>query len=173
MLKEDGIVGNAGLGERNERGHLLVEFAMSNQLAIKNTMFQKHPRRLYTWTSPDGKTKNKIDYIMIEKRWSSSIQNVTTKRDADCDTDHELLVATLKIRLKCKKKTDLPIRYNVQDISQDFKVEIRNRFKVLLEHIAEKCLDEIANEKYIHGNSGKTSPKKNQQKTKMDVRTNT
>ena len=72
---------------------------------------------------------------MIEKRWSSSIQNVTTKRDADCDTDHEFLVATLKIRLKCKKKTDLPICYNVQDISQDFKVEIRNRFKVLLENI--------------------------------------
>ena len=113
------------LSERNERGHLLVEFAMSNQLAIKNTMFQKHLRRLYTWTSPDGKTKNQIDYIMIEKRWSSSIQNVTTKRDAGCDTDHELLflVATLKIRLKCKKKTDLPIRYNVQNISQDFKLK--------------------------------------------------
>ena len=93
-----------------------------------------------------GKQKNQIDYIMIEKRWSSSIQNVTTKRDADCDTDHELLVATLKIRLKCKKKTDLPIRYNVQDISQDFKVEIRNRFKVLPQHIAEKYPDEIANE---------------------------
>ena len=92
------------------------------------------------------KTKNQIDYIMIEKRWSSSIQNVTTKRDADCDTDHELLVATQKIRLKCKKKTDLPIRYNGQDISQDFKVEIRNRFKVLQEHIAEKCPDEITNE---------------------------
>ena len=75
-----------------------------------------------------------------------TLLNVTTKRDADCDTDHELLVATLKIRLKCKKKTDLPICYNVQDISQDFKVEIRNRFKVLLEHIAEKCPDEIANE---------------------------
>ena len=88
-----------------------------------------------------------IDYIMIEKRWSSSIQNVTTKRDADCNADHELLVATLKIRLKCKKKTDLPICYNVQDISQDFKVEIRNCFKVLLEHIAEKYLDEIANER--------------------------
>ena len=92
------------------------------------------------------KQKNQIDYIMIEKRWSSSIQNVTTKRDADCDTDHKRLVATLKIRLKCKKKTDLPIRYNVQDISHDFKVELRNRFKVLLELIAEKCPDIIANE---------------------------
>ena len=92
------------------------------------------------------KQKNQIDYVMIEKRWSSSIQNVTTKRDADCDTDHKRLVATLKIRLKCKKKTDLPIRYNVQDISHDFKVELRNRFKVLLELIAEKCPDIIANE---------------------------
>ena len=36
-VEEDGIVGNAGLGERNESGHLLVEFAMSNQLAIKKT----------------------------------------------------------------------------------------------------------------------------------------
>ena len=44
----------SGLGERNERGSRLVEFALSNQLAIKNTMFEKHPRRLYTWTSPDG-----------------------------------------------------------------------------------------------------------------------
>ena len=34
-VEEDGIVGNAGLGERNEREHLFVEFAMSNQLAIK------------------------------------------------------------------------------------------------------------------------------------------
>ena len=36
-VEEDGILGNAGQGERNERGHLLVEFAMSNQLAIKKT----------------------------------------------------------------------------------------------------------------------------------------
>ena len=34
---EDGIVGNAGLGERNERGTFLVDFAISNQLTIKKT----------------------------------------------------------------------------------------------------------------------------------------
>ena len=55
--KEDGIVGNVGLGERNDRGIRLVDFAISNHLAIKNTMFEKHPRRQYTWTSPDGVTK--------------------------------------------------------------------------------------------------------------------
>ena len=107
--EEDGIIGNFGLGERNKRGDTVVDFAIADQLAIKNTMYQKHPRRLYTWTSPDTKTRNQIDYILIEKRWASTIQNVITKLNADCDTDHELLVATLKLKLKCKKNGARPI----------------------------------------------------------------
>ena len=46
-----------GLGERNDCGERLVEFAMENEMAITNTMFMNHKRRLYTWTSPDGDTK--------------------------------------------------------------------------------------------------------------------
>lgn len=108
--EEDGLIGKSGLGERNERGARLVEFALSNHLTIKNTMFEKHPRRLYTWTSPDGKTKNQIDYIMIEKRWSSTIQDVTTKPSADCDTDHELLVGTMKIKVSEDNHKTCPLR---------------------------------------------------------------
>ena len=144
--EEDGLIGMSGLGERNERGSRLVEFALSNQLAIKNTMFEKHPRRLYTWTSSDGKTKNQIDYIMVEKRWSSIIQDVTTKPSADCDTDHELLVGTMKLKLKCKKTTTRPVRYDVRDIDQNFTIETRNRFQALLFDIEEKEPDDIANE---------------------------
>ena len=55
---EDGIIGINGLGERNERGETLVDFALANQLSIKNTMFQKHSRWLYTWTSPHGNTRS-------------------------------------------------------------------------------------------------------------------
>ena len=46
--EEDGIVGNAGLGERNDRGIRIVDFAISNHLAIQSTMFKKQPRGLYT-----------------------------------------------------------------------------------------------------------------------------
>ena len=144
--EEDGIVGNVGLGERNDRGIRLVDFAMSNHQSIKNTMFVKHPRRLYTWTSPDGVTKNHIDYIMIEKRWASSIQDVTTKPSADCDTDHECLVATFKVKLKCKKITTRPVHYDVQEMDENFNIEVRNRFRVLLMNIEEKEPDEIVNE---------------------------
>ena len=38
----------------NEAGQRLIEFCQENALVIANTLFQKHKRRLYTWTSPDG-----------------------------------------------------------------------------------------------------------------------
>ena len=58
---EKRAIGNFALGERNDNGEELVNFAIENELFIMNTMFQKHPRRLFRWASPDGNTKNQID----------------------------------------------------------------------------------------------------------------
>ena len=49
-----GVTGKFGLGIQNEAGQRLIEFCQQNTLAIANTIFQQHKRRLYTWTSPDG-----------------------------------------------------------------------------------------------------------------------
>ena len=43
-----------GLGVQNQAGQRLIEFCQENALVIANSLFQKHKRRLYTWTSPDG-----------------------------------------------------------------------------------------------------------------------
>ena len=43
-----------GRGVQNEAGQRLTEFCQENTLAMANTLFQQHKRRLYTWTSPDG-----------------------------------------------------------------------------------------------------------------------
>ena len=48
-----GVTGKFGLGTWNEAGQRLIEFCQENALVIANTLFQKHKRRLYTWTSPD------------------------------------------------------------------------------------------------------------------------
>ena len=48
------VTGKFGLGIQNETGQRLIEFCQENALVIANTLFQKHKRRLYTWTSPDG-----------------------------------------------------------------------------------------------------------------------
>ena len=50
-----GETGKFGLGVRNEAGQRLIEFCQENALVIKNTLFQQHKRRLYTWTSPDSR----------------------------------------------------------------------------------------------------------------------
>ena len=77
----------------NEAGQRLIEFCQENTLVIENTLFQKHNRRLYTWTSPAGQYQNQIDYILCSQRWRRSIQSAKTRPGADCGSDHELLIA--------------------------------------------------------------------------------
>ena len=50
-----GVTGKFGLGVQNKAGQRLTEFCQENALVIANTLFQQHKRRLYTWTSPDGR----------------------------------------------------------------------------------------------------------------------
>ena len=63
-----GVTGKFGLGIQNEAGQRLIEFCQENALAIANTLFQQHKRRLYTWTSPDGQHRNQIDSILCSQR---------------------------------------------------------------------------------------------------------
>lgn len=79
-------------------------------MAVTNTWFQHHPRRLYTWKSPgeqaENVIRNQIDYILIGSRFASSIKAARTYPGADINSDHTLLVAVLRISLsKPKKKT--------------------------------------------------------------------
>ena len=53
-----GVTGKFGLGVQTEAGQRLIEFCQENALVIANTLFQQHKRRLYTWTSPDGRHWN-------------------------------------------------------------------------------------------------------------------
>ena len=50
-----GVPGKFGLGVQNAAGQKLIEFCQENAQVIANTLFQQHKRRLYTWTSPDGR----------------------------------------------------------------------------------------------------------------------
>ena len=93
----------------------------------------------YTWTSPDGKTHNQIDRIMIDGRWHSSILHVRSFRAADCDTDHYLLVIEVReifaVNKQAAQKFDeerLKLRkINKLEIRKQYEIEITKRFAVL------------------------------------------
>ena len=110
-----GITGKFGLGVQNEAGQRLIEFCEENALVIANTLFQQHKRRLYTWTSPDGQHR-KIDSILCSQRWRSSIQSANTRPGATCGSDHELLIAKFRLKLKQVGKTTIPFRYDLNQI---------------------------------------------------------
>ena len=79
-----GVTGKFGLGVQNKAGQRLTEFCQENALVIANTLFQQHKRRLYTWPSPDGESRNQIDYILCSQRWRSFIQSAKTRPGTDC-----------------------------------------------------------------------------------------
>ena len=126
-----GITGKFGLGVQNEAGQRLIEFCQENALVIANTLFEQHKRRLYTWTLSDGQYWNQIDYILCTQRWRSSIHSAKTRPGADCGSDHELLIAKFRLKLKKVGKTTRPFRYDLNQIPYDYTVEVRNRFKGL------------------------------------------
>ena len=116
---------------QNEAGQRLIEFFQENALVIENTLFQQRKRGLYTWTSPDGQHRNQTDYILCSQKWRSSIQSTKTRPGADCGSDHELLIAKFRLKLKKVGKTARPFRYDLNQIPYDYTVEVRNRFKGL------------------------------------------
>ena len=48
---------------------------------------------------------------------------------ADCGSNHELLIAKFRLKLKKVGKTTRPFRYDLNEISYDYRVEVRNRFR--------------------------------------------
>ena len=110
--------------------------------------------------SPDGQHQNQIDYILCSQRRRSSIQSVKTRRRFDCGSDHELLIAKFRLKLKKAGKTTGPFRYDLNQIPNDYKVELRIRFKGL--DLIDREHDELWMEVHDIGQEAviKTIPKK-------------
>ena len=115
-LFESKIEGKFDLGVQNEARQRLTELCQENTLIIANTLFQHYKRRLYTWTSPDGQYQNQTDCIICSQRWRSSTQSGKTKPGADCGSDHELLIAKFRCKLKKVGKTTISFRYDLNQI---------------------------------------------------------
>ena len=74
----------------------------------------------------------KSDWLyFFSQRQRNSIQSAKTKLGADCGSDHELLIAKFRLKLKKVGKTTRPFRYDLNQIHYDYTVEVRNRFKGL------------------------------------------
>ena len=142
------IMGKHGVGVQNENGELLTEFCTFNDLVIGGTVFQHKQIHKTTWTSPDGRTVNQIDHVTIGRKWRRSLLDVRVKRGADAASDHHLVVADLKFKLKVyRDRADRPShKYNIHSLKDKTKAEVyqcelRNRFSALA-HQPEESVEE-------------------------------
>ena len=90
----------------------------------------------------------------------SSTQSVKTRPGADCGSDHELLIAKFKLKLKKVGKTTRPFRYDLNQIPYDYTVGVRIRFKGLdlIDRVPEELWMEVHN--IVQETGIKTIPKK-------------
>ena len=89
-------------------------------------------------------TEIRLIIFFAAKRWRSSIQSAKTRPGADCGTDHELLIAKFRLKLKKVGKTTRSFRYDLNQIPYDYTAEMTNRFKGL--DLIDRVPDELWNE---------------------------
>ena len=71
---------------------------------------------------------NQIDYILCSQKWRRSRQSAKTRLGAECGSDHELVIAKFRLKLKKVGKTTRPFRYDLNQIPYNYTVEVTNRF---------------------------------------------
>ena len=59
------------------------------------------------------------------------LYTVSRHKTGSCHSDHELLIAKFRLKLKKVGKTTRPFRYDLHQIPYDYTVEVRNRLKGL------------------------------------------
>ena len=70
-------------------------------------------------------------YILCSQRWRHSLQLAKTRWGANCGSDHELLIAKFRLKLKKVGKTTKPFWYDLNKIPYIYTVEVTNKFKGL------------------------------------------
>ena len=130
-------MGRQGLGKMNENGEMLADFCAFNNMIIGGSVFPHRRIHKATWVSPDHRTENQIDHICIGRKFRRSMQDVKIQRGADAASDHHLVLARMKMKLKKRevKRTDRPIKDkngNVLTSDEDQLKRWRKHFEELL-----------------------------------------
>jgi len=84
-------IGKESMQSESNNGLRLISFTSTKGLVISSTQFQRNEIYKQICVSPYGRTKNKVDHVLIDKRYKSSVRQVRSFRGTDVDTDHYLV----------------------------------------------------------------------------------
>ena len=91
-------MGRHGVGVITDNGERLVNFCQQNDLVIGGTLFAHKEIHKLTWTSPDSRTQNQIDHIIIT--YTRSIYRIKyIMRRRDCQEKYQVSLRVSSVAL--------------------------------------------------------------------------
>ena len=101
-----GVVGPHALERRTSRnGERLVSFTSAHGMCVTNTVFPHKSIHQHSWYPPNPRAHASLkDYILVRQRLRPSVVDTRVFRGADLDSDHRLVVMSLRLKLKKKPR---------------------------------------------------------------------
>ena len=116
---DETCVGPHGSGSVNQNCTKFLDFAISHALRVAGSWFQRPQARCWTQYSNAGGAAKEIDHVLVDHRWSM-IQICRVYRSAQfLNTDHRLVVATLKLQLKSQRMVPFKPRLDVGKLKDE------------------------------------------------------
>jgi hypothetical protein len=124
-------IGNKSLHNiSSDNGVRVVNFATFKNQTVKSMMFPHRNIHKYTCTSPDGKTHNQIDPILIDRQKHLSVLDFRSFRTPDCDTNHYLVVIKVRERLAVNKQRSHRFHTEILNLKKLNEVEGKEKHRV-------------------------------------------
>lgn len=139
LAGEEHVIGKHGTGKRSKNGEKLVDLLLENNLTLLNSIYRKKNKSKWTWISPDGKTRNEIDYIITNKARSFSDTGVI--QNLNFNTNHRMVRSFLNEKSTKKPRPKSILINHLKTSTNDSKDTIEDLMKTV-------TLDIDLNEKY-------------------------
>jgi Reverse transcriptase (RNA-dependent DNA polymerase) len=135
-------IGKFSLHENsNDNGTRVVDFAASRNMVVSSTRFEHKNIHKATWASPDGRTKNQIDHVLIDGRHCSNVLDVRSCRGPNVDSDHYLVRAVVRARISVQR--DRQPAYEKWDVEKLQNEDIKRQY---VDSLEAKIIDGMVSE---------------------------
>ena len=131
------VIGPHGMGDCNGNGERLLDFCSNNQLLVTNTWFKHKPIHKTTWFRNGNCSRpgHIIDYILVNRRFRSSILDTHVYWSVLHESDHELVVSTLRFKIKTKRHQFTVPHHQTTNLHADIKSDFTTHLSDAFSHI--------------------------------------
>ena len=116
-------LGHHGMGKMNENGQRLLELCCHHGLSITITFFENKPCHKVSWRHPRSGHWHQLDLVITRRDALNNVLNTRSYHSADCDTDHSLICARVRMQPKrfFHSKQKGHIRINISNTTYPMK----------------------------------------------------